>query len=298
MCGLLVAHLGWLASARGRRHILLMTAMQASATVGAWSACATQRAATSKSPPPPELEEGAGAGAGAGASADDSRALPSAAAKRALSTTLPRSWRYHAKSGLFEHKRSGRLQYEPPSTAETGSPLHVNLPPCDEERGGGCWDPPPPADRDGHASDSDSGSDSWHGTRRSPRVSRSRTWTYASRAGADGAPAMPEPRYPAPIHPAATHTAPRRGRTSAPRSQDGPMSVWELHAALGGRGEADAAGVGESPRRPPAGTGRARNAAAAPHAYEHQQQGSAYEPTSHHTRDVRDARRRHHEHGG
>jgi len=120
LCGLAVALLGW-SALLGQAHLLLMGAMQANATMGAWLACEVHRSETrgAKSPSPPP--DGGGAHE------------PRSCTPRRGSVTLPRGWRYHRSSGLFEHKRTGRMQYDPPGTGETGSPL-CNLPPCDEER--------------------------------------------------------------------------------------------------------------------------------------------------------------------
>ena len=248
-CGLLVAALGWLAAARDQRHLLLMAVMQANATVGAWGACAMQwGTARAKSPPPTstgDLEDGAATAATAHSSNGSTHT------RRAGSVTLPRGWRYHKSSGMFEHKRSGRMQWEPPSTSEIGSPLHADLPPCDEERGG-CWDSgrecSPRTGSGGHRSDSDSGSDGWHGSNKG-RSRRSRTWAYNSRSA-----------------PAAGHPTPPRHGRSGHASCSG-MSVWELRDAMisdkghGPYGPDAPALVEESPRRPPGGTGRARPSA-------------------------------------
>ena len=140
LCGLSVAMLGWSAAARSGHlptaELLLMAAMQGSATACAWGACAMQRDARPRSPPPHDHadedederdddEEGTGS--------HYSTPPSSHRRKKRSSATLPRGWRYHVREGLFEHKRSGRLQREPPSTGVTGSPLHADLPPCDEE---------------------------------------------------------------------------------------------------------------------------------------------------------------------
>lgn len=116
LCGVAVAWCGW-SLAVGRPHVGLMAAMQASACVAAWGACATRLfEARGKSSPDADGSPGGGGGR-----------------VRGGSHTLPRGWRFHHSTGLFEHKRSGRLQREPPATCETGSPLHADLPPCDEE---------------------------------------------------------------------------------------------------------------------------------------------------------------------
>jgi len=118
-CGALVAILGW-GAMLGRPHIALMAMMQANATFCAWSACSTQIRADEED---------------RRSVVEKQHLCPSGCGKhrRVQSSTLPRGWRYHRSSGLFEHKRTGRMQYEPPSTGETGSPLHADLPPCDEE---------------------------------------------------------------------------------------------------------------------------------------------------------------------
>ena len=229
-----------------------MGMMQANATVGAWSACSSQGSLTrSKSPPPPmpaDLEDGTGS---AGASGELSAGSASggssgSGAKRVGSLTLPRGWRYHKSSGMFEHKRSGRMQWEPPLPAETGSPLHVldalREPPCDdEERGNGCWDsgheggrsPHKHAER-AHHSDSDSGSDGWHDSRKG-RSRRSRTWAYTAR------PCAPSNGNAANAHQSHHASGERRGRTPSSASAPRPMSVWELHEALGEKGNAGGA---------------------------------------------------------
>jgi len=112
-----VAMLGWRALVGERDMVLmaLMIAMQLNTTVGAWLVCELQRGdrrSRSPSPTPDVIAE----------------TLP----RRTGSHTLPRGWRYHKSSGLFEHKRTGRTQRDPPGTAENGVPL-CNLPPCDEE---------------------------------------------------------------------------------------------------------------------------------------------------------------------
>lgn len=246
LCGLIVAFLGWLA-AHGTRYFLLMAIMQASATVGAWGACATQfdvNVVRAKSPPPSTAVDPESGGACA-TDVDPAAAAahpPSVSSKRSL--TLPRGWRYHKSSGMFEHKRSGRMQWEPPSTAETGSPLHADLEAVGEERG--AWDSP---DRGGvagqlerrrngdgghhHCSDSDSASDG--GSRERSRRARGATWAYNTR---------PRAMTPQPAH----------------CSGRGPMSVWELRDALSdkGGGGAPEVAVGDSPRRPLGGMGRSR----------------------------------------
>ena len=56
--------------------------------------------------------------------------------RRQNSASLPRGWRYHSSTGLFEHKRTGRLQAWPPdgSVERAGTPLQADLAPCDEEQ--------------------------------------------------------------------------------------------------------------------------------------------------------------------
>ena len=170
-CGVVVALLGWSSASTGRPHILLMTMMQCSATVGAWSAFVSQRephGPRSKSPQPEEEDEEAGRGGGGGG-------VNAAAAKYATppkcrkSMTLPRGWRYHARDGVFEHKRSGRVQREPP--LEAGSPLCADLPPIADEESRGLLNC---RDR-GYSSDSDGAEGGMSRGRR-----RSRTWGAAS----------------------------------------------------------------------------------------------------------------------
>ena len=238
LCGLLVALLGWYHH-RGSRHFLLMAVMQGSASVGAWTACAREERARSKSPPPAPGHL-CDAEAGTMPPSDCTTAPPSSAsaAKRVGSVTLPRGWRFHRSSGLFEHKRSGRLQWEPPSTGETGSPLHADLPPHREED---CERGSPRRSAthdDGHGSDSGSDSSYIRGgvsepsTEKGRRRSRSNTWTYASRSDGDndgsghGRPQMPK----------SLREQQRRERGSPASSA---MSVWELHAALGRPSAAD-----------------------------------------------------------
>jgi len=116
LSGAAVAALGWSALV-GERHLALMIAMQANTTIGAWLVCELQRRSDSRksTTPTPEVS------------------ITGPRASRNLSQTLPRGWRYHKSSGLFEHKRTGRTQRDPPGTGESGSPLCNNLPPCDEE---------------------------------------------------------------------------------------------------------------------------------------------------------------------
>lgn len=130
LCGGAVALLGW-SMLLGRSHWLLMAAMQANAAVGAWLVCEVSHT---------------------------ERAKPTQALRR-VSMTLPRGWRYHRSTGLFEHKRTGRMQSMPPATGETGSPM-CHLPPCDEEQG--------------------SASDSYEDVK--VRHGRSRTWNDGSRS--------------------------------------------------------------------------------------------------------------------
>ena len=178
-----VALLGWSMLLGEARHLALMLVMQASSMAGAWLACEMQRTDVRKqtASPTPCGDKGM----------QRSESAPAVSA-HGRSLTLPRGWRYHRSSGLFEHKRTGRVQYEPPGTTETGSPL-CNLPPCDEERAllecgsDGC-------------SDRDSGAES--------RRARSRTWHESSRRESS------------------------HRRSSAAPSQHAPMSVWELRRAL------------------------------------------------------------------
>lgn len=148
-----VALLGW-SALLGKPHLAVIGAMQANATFGAWLACEVQRGALRARAPSPTPE-----------------AQETCTPTRRGSMTLPRGWRYHRSTGLFEHKRTGRMQYDPPGTGETGSPL-CNLPPCDEERAlldASC--------SDGFGSDSarDSGCDD------NVRYGRSRTWHDGTR---------------------------------------------------------------------------------------------------------------------
>jgi hypothetical protein len=180
-CGACVALLGC-AAAFGRPHLPLMAVMQVSTTIGAWEATLIQKHSRSKSQSH-SLEDGQGAGT----------ASPPSRGSR----TLPRGWRYNSRLELFEHKRSGRVQSQPPSALDTGSPLHADLPPCDEERGVapfGCA-----GGAGGGASDSGSEDYSSHRGRR-----RSRTWSNGVRA--------------------------------PPPSRRTPMNVWELRDALGSDG--------------------------------------------------------------
>lgn len=265
LCGLSVALLGWLAAARGRQHLLLMGAMQASASFAAWGACCTPQAgARAKSPPPPVPDDDIEGGTNGGADYSNGPPLAAPPVRKASSLTLPRGWRYHRSSGMFEHKRSGRLQYEPP--LETGSPLHADLPPCAEERGG-CWESSSSAhdshgERGGgsHLSDSDSGSDSWPGSRKG-RCRRSRTWAYHPR-GAGG-----------------SERGSEHSGGSSRSSSRAPMSVWELREALGEKGGPDA-----TRRRASGGGGSSHDD------YQAYEQGA---PTP-----SRKARGSHHEHGG
>ena len=212
LCGLSVALLGWSAAAHGDLSVsdlVLMATMQANASIGAWGACKMQRDARAKSPTPHDDDDD-----------DDDVACssPPASCRRKNkrgSVTLPRGWRFHAREGLFEHKRSGRLQREPPSTGETGSPLHADLPCCDEE--GGLLLEKEVFDS---CSGSDSGSESRH--------TRSRTWTHRT------CPIFAEPS-----------TVSSSSRT---RGASTPMSVWELREAMAMAADAPAA---EPPLPPP-----------------------------------------------
>lgn len=247
LCGLSVAMLGCTAAARSSGELptadlLLMAAMQASATVGAWGACAMQHEERPKSPPPHDDEEQGGEEEedederGSTGGHCGSYASPPSSQRRKSrrgSATLPRGWRYHAREGLFEHKRSGRVQREPPSTGVTGSPLHADLPPCDEEmeRGlldcemirsvsGGGYSPQPCDDEGAHESVS-------YGASSHRRHSRSSTWTHRA-CPVGGLAAEPS-----------LHAGRREGATSGGRqrrhSSEGrgaPMSIWELRDAL------------------------------------------------------------------
>ena len=209
LCGGAVAWCGW-SAALGRPHLGLMGAMQASASVAAWGACVTRAfEARGKSPTPD----------------GDSAATPP---RRAGSHTLPRGWRYHKSTGMFEHKRSGRLQRQPPATCETGSPLHADLPPCDEELGtayhdDACAGGAHPYPYGGYEFDSGSGSE---GSARSH--SRSRTWAHGSRAEQHAARSC-------------------SSRASASRSASA-MSVWELRKELAARGAPDGCDGRYTPR--------------------------------------------------
>jgi hypothetical protein len=152
--GAIVALLGWRALLGQASHLAIVAAMQANSTVGAWLACELQRGPGRTRSPAPAATPASGEREGGGASG----ALVTP--RRGLSLTLPRGWRYHRSTGLFEHKRTGRMQREPPG--ETGSPL-CNLPPCDEER---------MLLEDG----SDAGSDRDSGCEGGRRAWRSRTW--------------------------------------------------------------------------------------------------------------------------
>ena len=153
LCGIVVALLSW-AAVRGHPHWLLMGAMQANSSIGAWLAYQLQRADDPRARSPPAVAQARGG----------ALATPG----RGCSRTLPRGWRYHKSSGLFEHKRTGRVQYEPPVTGDIGSPL-ASLPPCDEDR---TYEDSALLDSD-IASDKDSGCETRHG--------RSRTWNDGSR---------------------------------------------------------------------------------------------------------------------
>mmetsp|Transcript_12874 Transcript_12874/g.32954 ORF Transcript_12874/g.32954 Transcript_12874/m.32954 type:complete len:291 (+) Transcript_12874:85-957(+) len=185
LCGCCVALLGWVAMV-GQRHLALMAVMQSNASIGAWLACEVHRGTDTRGcrSPSPVAE-------------DREVSTP-----RRGSATLPRGWRYHRSTGLFEHKRTGRMQYEPPGTAETGSPLCTNLPPCDEEQ-----TLLESGTSDGFGSDTgkDSGCEDKENSR---RRSRSQTWHDGSRSVSS--------------------------RKEAARKSKGhaPMNVWELRDAF------------------------------------------------------------------
>jgi len=184
LCGAAVALLGW-SALLGQAHLLLMGAMQGNATLGAWLACEVHRADARVVKPPSPTPD----------ATEERTTTP-----RRGSATLPRGWRFHRSTGLFEHKRTGRMQFEPPGTGETGSPL-CNLPPCDEERalleGGGS---------DGFGSDGAKDSGCEEASRSSSRYGRSRTWHDGSRS-----------------------VGSRKERS---RGAPSSMDVWELRAAL------------------------------------------------------------------
>jgi len=122
---LVVTLLGWRALLGQASYVAILTAMQANSTVGAWLACEMHRCGSRPRSPSPTV---------ASINDDDTStpaSLGSGSQPRRTSNTLPRGWRYHKSTGLFEHKRTGRMQRQLPG--ETGSPL-CNLPPCDEER--------------------------------------------------------------------------------------------------------------------------------------------------------------------
>jgi hypothetical protein len=169
LSGGVVALLGWRALVGEASHLAVMAAMQANSTVGAWLACERHRHCARVRTPSP-------------LPTSDELTPLTLAPQRRTSATLPRGWRYHRSTGLFEHKRTGRMQYEPPGSRAACSPLCNDLPPCDEE----------------HALleyGSDRGSDRDSGCEGDRRAWRSRTWDDGSRKGRQ----RPDPHHSSPM---------------------------------------------------------------------------------------------------
>lgn len=198
LSGCTVGLLGWSLLLGESRHVMLMGAMQANSAVGGWLACEMQRVETrAKQSEPPTAPD------------DAARRMSAGGGTRRYSLTLPRGWRYHKSTGLFEHKRTGRMQYEPPGTSDTGSPL-CNLPPCDEERALlECSDGT--SDRSDRESGCEGGMRAW----------RSRTW-----------------------HDSSSSRRESKQRRNAAAHHDAPMSVWELREALQWSGGSGGGGGG------------------------------------------------------
>ena len=98
----------------GKRPLALILAMQAQATSCAVAAFLTPRSPRKdeSSPPIPGVRH---------------------AMRRCVSQTLPRGWRFHRSTGGFEHKRTGRIQFDVPTCA--GVTPFEEMPRCDEEQG-------------------------------------------------------------------------------------------------------------------------------------------------------------------